>query len=156
MVAALLGRLEPMAMMEENGLNKAQISLRVLADKAKADAGTPGAIAASPDGVKLLLQTALLHPEPTCRAGAVEVLTACVVSDDAAFLAAALDRGPASLPAALVRLCAEADRRCRPVAASEEAQGSGGAPPAAVDPDLPARRHAVSCLAHLLTHTDQV
>ena len=53
----------------------------------------------------ILLQTALLHPVPELREGAIVTILGCVQRDDgadSAFVAEALDQ---QLPVALVRLC---------------------------------------------------
>ena len=139
----LLDKLEPMAMMEDGGVKKALISLNVLKEKA-ADAATAAGIAACKGGVKILMQTSLLHPEPAIRLGAIEVLAACVAHNDAAFLDEAINKGAASLPAALMRLCSEEDRKAKPAEQGGEA----------IDPDLPGRRVAVTCLASLLVAID--
>lgn len=139
----LLDKLEPFAMMEEGGTQKAFIAMRVLGTKAESDTATAAALAQQPGGIKLLMQTALLHPEPQMRVGATSILATCVGQGDKAFITQCLDQGGASLPAALVRLCHEEDRKVK----SEEREE-------AVDPDLPARRHAVKCLASLLTACD--
>ena len=148
---SLLARLDPMSMMEENGLKRAHIAMGVLRQKASSEDTCAATIAAVGDGVKVLLQTALLHPEPALREGAAAVLAACVAQNNRTFLDASLDRGPASLPAALVRMCAEQDRAVKPADATEDDDGDR---PAAVDPDLPARKCAVGCLQSLLLRAD--
>ena len=108
----------------------------------------------------ILLQTALLHPVPELREGAIVTILGCVQradGADSAFVAEALDQ---HLPVALVRLCSEQDRRAKREEKAAPAPDGGEAAPAdaaaaaaderAYDPDLPARRVAVQCLAHLL------
>lgn len=116
----LLDKLEPMAMMEDGGVQKALIAMRVLTHKAETDATTGLALASVAGGVKLIMQTALLHPEPALRTGAAGLLALCVGHNDTAFVEACLGQGGASLPAALVRLCHEEDRRAKPDDGGEE------------------------------------
>lgn len=140
-VKALLEKLEPMALMEEDGLKKGMLALSILSEKVHNEANTPAAIADA-EGVMILLQTALLHPEPALREGATAIVAACVTSNDTKFLEASLAK---SLPIALGRLCAEQDRKVKPTDAVKS-----GEPPQAVDPDLPTRRVAVRLLEHIL------
>ena len=145
MYDALLAKLDPASMMEVGGLGKARIAINLLCKASESEpAAAAGGIAAVADGVKVLMQTALLHPEPSLREGAVSVLACCCACNDESFIASALGGGPASLPAALVRLCAEQDRKAKPETEGDEA----------IDPDLPARRSAVVCLHSLLLGTD--
>ena len=138
MLQGLLDKLSPMSMMAEDGLQKATLAAKLLNDKAD-DPSTAAGIAEA-NGVLILLQTALLHPVPALREAATSVVTKCVKTNDAAFIEAALDK---NLPVALVRLCAEQDRRAK----VEEPEEGGEK---AHDPDLPVRRIAVVCLEHLL------
>ena len=149
-VQSLLEKLEPMAMMEEGGLKKAMLAASLLCEKARQDPETPSNIA-SVNGVFILLQTALLHPEPKLRTDATTVLGLCVESKDKSFLESAMEK---NLVIALVRLCAEQDRRAKPGEADAANTSPGGEPPKAVDPDLPARKTAVVCLQHLLLNVD--
>lgn len=138
MLQGLLDKLSPQSMMAEDGLQKATLAAKLLNDKAD-DPSTAAGIAEA-NGVLILLQTALLHPVPALREAATSVVTKCVNTNDAAFIDAALDK---NLPVALVRLCAEQDRRAK----VEEPEEGGEK---AHDPDLPVRRIAVVCLEHLL------
>ena len=99
----------------------------------------------------ILLQTALLHPVPELREGAIVTILGCVQRDagaDSAFVAEALEQ---QLPVALVRLCSEQDRRAkREENAAPAPDGGEAAEERAYDPDLPARRVAVQCISHLL------
>ena len=143
MYDALLAKLDPASMMEVGGLGKARIAINLLCKASESEpAAAAGGIAAVADGVKVLMQTALLHPEPSLREGAVSVLACCCACNDESFIASALGGGPASLPAALVRLCAEQDRKAKPETEGDEA----------IDPDLPARRSAVACLQPVARH----
>jgi hypothetical protein len=147
MACALLEKLEPMSMMQEDGLKKATLAISLLQRKADSEPGLASEILEAKGGVMILLQTALLHPEPLLRTGATAVITACVRNES--FLEAALDK---NLPSALVRLCAEQDRRVKPQGADHQA--TDGETPKAIDPDLPSRRIAVECLEHLLLRAD--
>lgn len=140
--------------MRDGGMQKAQIAVKVLVQKSATDAEIAAGIAATPDGVKVLLQTALLHPEPSMREGAITVIAHCVEKNNAAFIDAALSRGPASLPAALVRMCAESDRKVKAAVDEATEDDADSERPRAVDPDLVARQIAVGCFANLLTTVD--
>ena len=105
-VAGLLQKLEPMAMIEEGGLQRASIAIKLLAHKSATDPSVGGGILEA-RGVRILLQTALLHPVPELREGAIVTILGCVQraeGADSAFVAEALSQ---QLPAALVRLCSE-------------------------------------------------
>ena len=136
---AFLEKLEPEAMMEDGGLQKAVIALNILKERAS-EPSTPSEIAAA-GGVMILLQTALLHPEPALRESAATVVTRCILQGDAAFIKAAMAK---NLPIALVRMCSEQDRRAQP----QDGEGP------AVDPDLPVRRVALDALEHMLFEAD--
>eukprot|EP00966_Prymnesium_polylepis_P252282 5832572-Prymnesium_polylepis.1 len=138
-VATLLQKLEPESMMQEDGLKKAHLSLTLLQKKA-AEPGLAAAIAEAA-GVRILVQTCVLHPVPELRVQATSVLGACIKEADAAFLASALE---SRVPAGLLRLLREEDRRAKQEGFDE-----------AVDPDLPVRRTAVVALTDLLLATDE-
>lgn len=146
-VAPLLQKLDPMSMMEDGGLQKATIAIKLLGEKVKTDASTTAGIVEA-DGVLILLQTALLHPVPELREGAIVVIAGCVrCADNGPFLDMALQK---NLPAALVRLCSEQDRRAK---RPDSGEGDPGEEKA-YDPDLPVRRVAVDVLSHVLLKID--
>ena len=136
-VAPLLQKLDPMTMMEDGGLQRASIAIKLLAQQSATDpsvgsgilkakgmryatqARTPRPADPRQAGYthtraaltrylaldSILLQTALLHPVPELREGAIVTILGCVQRDDgadSAFVAEALDQ---QLPVALVRLC---------------------------------------------------
>ena len=135
---ALLDCLDPMAMMEAGGDKKAAIAVGLLEKKCE-EAGAAAAIAGVRGSVRLLLQTALLHPEASLRTSATAVLRNLARQHEPAFVEAAFD---AMLPRALNRMLAESDRRVKPEQAGEGAEKEAGKPEA-VDPDLPKRRLAL-------------
>ena len=97
MYDALLAKLDPASMMEVGGLGKARIAINLLCKASESEpAAAAGGIAAVADGVKVLMQTALLHPEPSLREGAVSVLACCCACNDESFIASRWRR-PASL-----------------------------------------------------------
>ena len=68
-VAPLLEKLEPMAMMEEGGLQRASIAIKLLAHKSATDPSVGGGILEA-RGVRILLQEALgesSDPNPNPR-----------------------------------------------------------------------------------------
>lgn len=149
-VSPLLEKLDPRSMMEDDGLQKANIAIKLLAQKVTTDATTASAIAEA-NGVLILLQTALLHPVPELREGAITVIAGCVrCADNASFMEMALEK---NLPAALVRLCSEQDRRAKKSHGDEGELGEGSQEKAH-DPDLPVRRVAVDVLADVLFRID--
>ena len=94
MYDALLAKLDPASMMEVGGLGKARIAINLLCKASESEpAAAAGGIAAVADGVKVLMQTALLHPEPSLREGAVSVLACCCACNDESFIASALGGG---------------------------------------------------------------
>ena len=151
-VAPLLQKLEPMAMMEEGGLQRASIAIKLLAHKSATDPSVGGGILEA-RGMRILLQTALLHPVPELREGAIVTILGCVQRADGADSAFVTEALAQQLPVALVRLCSEQDRRAKREDKAEEEEAAaeaGEAPPddaaaeeRAYDPDLPARRVAV-------------
>ena len=91
-LAPLLQKLDPMTMMEDGGLQRASIAIKILAQKAASDPNVGGAIVEA-GGMRILLQTALLHPVPELREGAAVTILGCVQSaDSTAFVAEALDQ----------------------------------------------------------------
>ena len=133
---ALLDKLDVHSLMQPGGMEKATMAARMLADGVRTP-GTVAAVASTSGGVKILIQTSLLHPDPLLRLDAISVISRCCASlSSEKFVEEALK---ANLPLALVRLCAEQDRRAK-------AAGSN----AVVDPDLPVRRVAVACLHSLM------
>ena len=149
-VAPLLQKLDPMTMMEDGGLQRASIAIKLLAQQSATDPSVGSGILEA-KGMRILLQTALLHPVPELREGAIVTILGCVQRDagaDSAFVAEALEQ---QLPVALVRLCSEQDRRAkREENAAPAPDGGEAAEERAYDPDLPARRVAVQCISHLL------
>jgi hypothetical protein len=143
--ASLLEKLDPGSMMEEDGLRKATISLQLL--QRKADSGPLATEVAAAGGVRILVQTMVLHPVPELRQMACAVVSLCIGQSDAAFNAMALeDRDKSrSVPDALLRILREEDRRAKPQ----------GFETATVDPDLPLRRMAISALCKLLLEADE-
>ena len=154
MLRGLLDKLEPMAMMEDGGMQKASIAIEVLVQKAADPPTASGIVDAG--GVKLLIQTMLLHPAPALRHGAARVLTTCIEGADSIFLQRACDD---NLPGALVRVLAENDRRVkkpRQKASTEavEAENGDTAPEEqAYDPDLPVRQVGLVGFESLLIHS---
>ena len=109
-LAPLLQKLDPERMMEDGGLARATIAIKILAQKATTEPSTGGAIVEA-GGMRIILQTALLHPVPALREGAIVAVLGCLQSaDSAAFVADSLHQ---QLPVALVRLCSELDRRAK-------------------------------------------
>ena len=103
-VAPLLQKLDPMTMMEDGGLQRASIAIKLLAQQSATDPSVGSGILEA-KGMRILLQTALLHPVPELREGAIVTILGCVQRDagaDSAFVAEALEQ---QLPVALVRLC---------------------------------------------------
>ena len=144
MYDALLAKLDPASMMEVGGLGKARIAINLLCKASESEpAAAAGGIAAVADGVKVLMQTALLHPEPSLREGAVSVLACCCACNDESFIASALGGGRR---ASRRRWCG-----CRRAGSQGKPETEGDE---AIDPDLPARRSAVACLHSLLLGTD--
>ena len=143
----LLSKLEPMAMMEEGGPQKAAIACNVLVSGSAAP-GSAKALAEA-NGVRLMIQTMLLHPDPTLRQGAAVVLTRSAAQNDPDFLAVALRE---FLPAALVRVLAETDRRAKAAPSAEGGETDEAAAGKAVDPDLPVRIEAFGAFEYLLLH----
>lgn len=128
MLKQYLDKLEPEAMMQPNGTRAAMVALGLLETMAS-DGGMAKELDAP--GVKILIQTCVLHPVPDCRRAACAVLTAFTVEGDATFLSLAL---PLRLPTAFLRLLGEEDKRAKQ----------------ADSPDLPARRQAIAGLSALL------
>lgn len=146
----LLENLDPMSMMNEGGPKKATIAIGLLESKA-AEMGTALAFTHVPGSVRLLLQTALLHPEARMRLGATTVVLRLVRQNEPAFLAAAHE---SMLSKALSRMLAESDRRVKAEGeGEEEPELDEEGKPAAVDPDLPKRRVALEVLDALALHT---
>lgn len=139
-VKSLIAKLDPMAMMEDGGLQRATIAIGLLEQQAM-EAGTAGAVAQVSGAVRSLLQTALLHPEAKLRYGAVSTLLSLVKQGDARFFEVAFD---SMLTRALHRMLAEADRRVKAEGEAAEEE--------AVDPDLPKRRLALQILEVLALH----
>jgi hypothetical protein len=148
-LVALLDRLQPMNMLAEDGLKKASIALAVL-ERSTAEPGSALDLVDTPGGVRLLLQTALLHPEPSFRLGATMCVHNLVSQNEPHFLQVALDE-PCMLPKALARMLAEADRSVQEAAEREEDGDAGGKK--AVDPDLPVRRVALEMFSTLVQRT---
>ena len=137
---AMFEKLSPMSMMEDNGLHKAVLALRLL----ETEAAKPGSASEFVEaaGVKALVQTMVLHPVPDLRQLAVSALSACIRQDDATFLKHAVGCG---LPEALLRLLHESDRRVKAPDAVEDSAAS------VIDPDLPVRLFAMSGVEAALT-----
>ena len=138
---AMLEKLGPMAMMEENGERAACIAMALLEKRA-----TEGPLAVElveAEGVKIIVQTSVLHPVPELRRQATAVIGACLAEQQPTFLEAALQ---CRVPMALLRLLNEEDRRAKPKEEPEETDAS----PAAIDPDLPTRRVAIVALKSLM------
>ena len=148
-LVALLNKLQPMNMLAEDGLKKASIALAVL-ERSTAEPGSALDLGDAPGGVRLLLQTALLHPEPSFRLGATMCVHNLVSQNEPRFLQVALDE-PCMLPKALARMLAEADRSVQEAAEREIYGDAGGKK--AVDPDLPVRRVALEMLSTLVQRT---
>lgn len=139
---AMLEKLGPMAMMEENGERAAAIAMALLEKRA-----TEGPLALElieADGVKIIVQTSVLHPVPDLRRQATVVLGACLAEQQPSFVEAALQN---RVPMALLRLLNEEDRRVKP---KEEQEAADAKPAAAIDPDLPIRRVAIVALKNLM------
>ena len=77
MAAALLSKLEPMAMMEDKGTEKARLALDLLEQRA-ADGGSAFATEVMSAGMRILVMTMVLHPEPPMRQKSGAVLLAVV------------------------------------------------------------------------------
>lgn len=138
-----------MNMLAEDGLKKASIALAVL-ERSTAEPGSALDLVDTPGGVRLLLQTALLHPEPSFRLGATMCVHNLVSQNEPHFLQVALDE-PCMLPKALARMLAEADRSVQEAAEHEKDGDAGGKK--AVDPDLPVRRVALEMFSTLVQRT---
>ena len=137
--AKLLEKLDPESMMQEDGLKKAHLSLVLLLKQAN-EGPLAAEVAAVAGGTRILVQTCVLHPVPELRQQATAVLGACIKEAVPAFLASALEN---RIPAALLRLLREEDRRAKQEGFDK-----------AVDPDLPIRRVAIVALTDLLLSTD--
>jgi hypothetical protein len=125
-----------MAMMEDNGMEKARIAISVLEKKASQD--PLAAALAECGGLRILVQTMVLHPEPALRQGACTVLSAALLEQEHAddfFIAAQAAR----LPQALQRVLHEEDRKAKPKEGEH-----------ATDPDLPLRRVALPAFARCI------
>ena len=143
-VAPLLEKLEPMAMMEGAAAEGVH-AIKLLAHKSATDPAWRRHFEAR--GVRILLQTALLHPVPELREGAIVTILGCVQRADGADSAFVTEALAQQLPVALVRLCAEQDRRAKredKAEGAEAAAEAGEAPPddaaaeeRAYDPDRP-------------------
>jgi len=122
-----------MAMMQENGTEKARIAIKLLEKKASQESLSSGL--AEGRGLHVLVQTMVLHPEPSLRQGACSILSAVLHEGEHSkeFLFAAQS---ARLSQGLQRVLHEEDRKTKP---NEGEQ--------AIDPDLPLRRIALSALA---------
>ncbi|KAL3902929.1 MAG: hypothetical protein SGPRY_011870 [Prymnesium sp.] len=138
MADSLVAKLDPEAMVGEGGLRKAELALRLLLSKASSHPLSPELSSSS---TRLLIQTAVLHPMPSLRTAATEVLGACVSEGEPSFLSCALTH---RLPAALFRLLREEDR---------SAPSKGFDAPS--DPDLPVRRAAIKALSSLVLRSDE-
>ena len=128
MLQALLEKLEPENMMQPNGTRAAEIALGLL-EKQASEQGIAKQLEAP--GVKILIQTSVLHPIPALRRAACATLAACTAEGHAEFLSIALAQ---QLPVAFLRLLHEEDQRAAK----------------AGRPDVPARRAAVVGLTALL------
>lgn len=137
---AMLEKLEPMAMMEENGERAASIAMTLL--EKRASEGPLAVELVEAEGVKIIVQTSVLHPLPALRKQATAVIGACLAEQQPSFVEAALQ---CRVPMALLRLLNEEDRRVKP---KEEKESE--AKPEAVDPDLPIRRVAIVALKNLM------
>uniref|UniRef100_A0A6U9CKV5 Uncharacterized protein n=1 Tax=Emiliania huxleyi TaxID=2903 RepID=A0A6U9CKV5_EMIHU len=138
MAAALLSKLEPMAMMEDKGTEKARLALDLLEQRA-ADGGSAFATEVMSAGMRILVMTMVLHPEPPMRQKSGAVLLA-VVSRAPDTEQLAIAAASSSLCAGLLRALAEDARQAKP----ESGEG------AAVDPELGLRRVAIRLLAETL------
>jgi len=142
MIASLLAKLAPMAMMEDNGTERARVAIGLL--EKQAAEGPLAQELAECGGLRILVQTMVLHPEATLRQGACSVLSAALHEGEhgGAFMIAAQT---AKLPQGLMRVLAEEDRKARPKAGEK-----------AVDPDLPLRRVALPALALLIARVPEL
>lgn len=141
-LSSLLERLSPMAMMEDNGTEKARIAISVLEKKALQE--PLAAALAECGGLRILVQTMVLHPEPPVRQGACTVLSSALHEKEHAadfFIAAQAAR----LPQALQRVLHEEDRKAKPEKGEH-----------ATDPDLPLRRAALPALARCIAELPEL
>jgi hypothetical protein len=141
-LSSLLERLSPMAMMEDNGTEKARIAISVLEKKASQE--PLAAALAECGGLRILVQTMVLHPEPPLRHGACTVLSAALHEKEhlADFLLAAQ---AARLPQGLQRVLNEEDRKAKPKDGEQ-----------ATDPDLLLRRAALPALARCIAELPEL
>lgn len=148
----LLAKLDPHAMMAAGGLQKASISLRLMIQQADKDTTFARSISPEADGLRLLVQMMVLHPELALRVQACQLVARCTTQHDAAFGQTALDQ---MLPVALMRLLGD---DARPKGERSELEDDE---PTSEDEEqvailLPLRRCALGALGGLLAAASPV
>ena len=87
MLSSLLDKLKPDSMLQEDGLKKATMALSLLADQAS---DLVDELVTTDGGLRILVQTCVLHPVPQVRQAAAATLVAFIETGHGAFLQAAL------------------------------------------------------------------
>jgi len=139
----LIDSLDPGSMMSRDGQKRALVALDVLKTQAT-EAGTALAMTQVPGSIRILLQTALLHPEASMRLNAMAVIMAFLRQNEPRFLEMAHH---SMLSKALARMLAEEDRRVKEDEEAEDGEAN------VTDPDLPLRRLALEALTLLVLNS---